>query len=266
MVVSTCYSQPEWYVNGSIGPINYVGDLRDRRFTTIGMTPNASIGMSYQPKPHLIGTFSLTAGKIKATDAQNGNKWKYRNLSFQTMLYEASFVFEWDLKDIRQPENSFADQNPSYFTPYMFVGAALFHYNPYTYDISGKKVYLEPLGTEGQENPYSLWQFAIPFGFGGKFALNHTMFLSIEFNVRKTFTDYLDDVSHYHYLDTVALAASNGQEAASLSYRADEIPNNKYNFYDGYRGNPKKKDGYYSVMVKYSYQLFTRKPKFYYGF
>jgi len=265
MTINACYSQAEWFVSAGIGPINYVGDLRDKRFTTTGMKLNGSVDLTYST-PYISGTFSLTAGKIGATDAQNGPKWKYRNLSFQSMLYEAAVRGELNFKDITQPENAFNNENPDKFTPYIFAGVALFHYNPYTFDQSGKKVYLQPLGTEGETTPYSLWQFAIPFGIGVKYALNSTTLISAEFNVRKTFTDYIDDVSHFHYLDTVALAASHGQEAASLSYRADEIPNNLYNFYDGYRGNPHKKDGYYSVMVKISFQLFTSSPKFYYGY
>jgi len=227
---------------------------------------HGSVGLTYQASPHMLGTFAFTAGKIAATDAQNGPKWFLRNLSFQSQIFEGSLTGEWDFYDITQYENAFADQNPKKMTPYLFAGVALFHFNPYTYDQSGKKSYLQPLGTEGQTSPYSLWQFAIPFGIGAKYSLSSTTLISAEFNVRKTFTDYIDDVSHFHYLDTTALAASRGQEAADLSYRADEIPDNPYSFKDGYRGNPDKKDGYYSLIIKVSFKLFTNKPKFYYGY
>jgi len=253
-------------VNAGIGPINYVGDLRDKRFTTTGMKLNGALGITYQAAPKMAATLTLMAGKIGATDAQNGPKWILRNLSFQSVVYEATLTGEYDYKDISQVENAFADQNPVKFTPYIFAGVGLFHYNPYTYDQSGKKTFLAPLGTEGETTPYSLWQFCIPFGLGAKYALNSTTLISAEFNIRKTFTDYIDDVSHFHYLDTAALLASRGQEAASLSYRADEIPNNIYNFKDGYRGNPDKKDGYYSLVIKLSFQLFANRPKFYYGY
>ena len=45
-----------------------------------------------------------------------------------------------------------------------------------------------------------------------------------EMNIRKAFTDYMDDVSHFNYIDTALLLSTNGQLSASLSYRADEIP------------------------------------------
>jgi hypothetical protein len=266
LAITASYTQSAWYASLGVGPINYVGDLQDKRFTTVGMKFNAVGGLTYQATPHFAGTFSLMYGKIGATDAKNGPKWVFRNLNFQSAIFEASAVAEADLTDIMQLENAFADQNPQKFTPYIFAGVALFHFNPYTYDPSGKKVYLQPLGTEAQTTPYSLWAFSIPFGIGAKYVLNDNVLISAEFNVRKTFTDYVDDVSHYHYPDTTALALSHGQEAATLSYRADEIPGNIYNFVDGYRGNPKKKDGYYSFMIKISYKLFTGKPKFYYGY
>lgn len=265
-MVTAAFSQPEWFANVGIGPINYVGDLQDKRFTTVEMKFNAAAGLTYQATPHIAGNFSLTYGKLGATDAKNGAKWINRNLNFQSSFFEASVTGEADLYDITQLENAFADQNPQKFTPYIFAGVALFHFNPYTYDPAGKKVYLQPIGTEAQTTPYSLWAFSIPFGVGAKYALNNDVLISAEFNIRKTFTDYIDDVSHYHYPDTTALAASHGQEAAMLSYRADEIPGNTYNFKDGYRGNPTKKDGYYSFMIKLSYQLFTSKPRFYYGY
>ena len=81
MAVSACYSQAEWFVTAGIGPINYVGDLRDKRFTTTGMKLNGSLGLTYST-PYISGAFTLTAGKIGATDAQNGAKWILRNLSF----------------------------------------------------------------------------------------------------------------------------------------------------------------------------------------
>jgi len=102
-------------------------------------------------------------------------------------------------------------------------------------------------------------------GIGIKYAITNTVQLSAEFDLRKTLTDYLDDVSQHHYIDTVQLLQTNGPEAASLSYRADEIPNNDYKFY-GYRGNPGKKDGYYSFLFKVAVQLFVYKPAFYYGY
>jgi Outer membrane protein beta-barrel domain len=264
-----CQSQERWgqlYVSGGMGGMNYSGDLQEKAITAGQMRLGGTVGVTYQARPHLAGNFSFTLGSIGATDAKNGPRWVYRNLSFKTVIFEASVTAEYDFINIDQPDDqSFADMNPKRVTPYIFAGLGLFHFNPYTYDLSGKKVYLQPLGTEGQVTGYALWQASFPIGVGVRYALSNTVMLSGEFNFRKTLTDYLDDVSHHQYADTTELLATHGQEAASLSYRADEIANTPYKFY-GYRGNPDKKDVYYSFMIKFSYQLFAHRPRFYYGY
>lgn len=262
-----CYSQSgRWYVNVGAGAINYWGDLQEKKITPTGMQPHASVGISYQASPHFQGNFSLVYGKLGASDVNNGPKWFYRNLNFKTVFFEAALTAEVDLIDITEPDDgNFIDDNPKRLTPYAFVGVGFFHFNPYTYDLAGKKVYLQPLGTENQATPYPLWGVSLPYGIGVKYSLTDNILVSAEFNLRKTFTDYMDDVSQHQYVDTTILLQTHGQEAASLSYRADEIPDTKYKFW-GYRGNPDKKDGYYSFLVKVSIQLFTNRPKFYYGY
>lgn len=247
--------------------LSYAGDLQDKNMTfSQARFGTLTAGVTYQPSPHIAANFSLTFGTIGASDSKNGEKWFYRNLSFESKIFEMAATVEYDFFDISQPDDqSFADFNPVKFTPYIFAGLGLFHFNPYTYDLSGKKVFLQPLGTEGQTTPYSLWQVSVPFGIGAKYALSNNMVLCAELNLRKSLSDYVDDVSNFRYVDTVALLASHGPEAASLSYRADEIPGTKYPF-SAQRGNPKKKDNYYSFTIKFAYQLFTHRPKFYYGY
>ncbi len=242
--------QDKWFVNGAFEAMNYVGDLQDKFITTKEMCFAAAGGVSYQIIPHLSSNAFLTVGKVKASDSKNGERWKYRNLSFQSAILEVSLTAEYDILDMETPDKG------NVFSPYIFAGVGMFHFNPYTFDASGKKVYLQPLGTEGETTPYSLWQFCIPFGVGAKYAVSSSVRLSAEFSLRKLFTDYLDDVSQHQYADTTQLLLTHGPLAASLSYRADEIPNSPYKFY-GYRGNPNKKDDYYSFIVRASFQLFT---------
>ena len=259
-------AQKQWTAYGGIGPINYFGDLQDKQLTTTDMHLGATLGITRQFSPHFLTNFSIMYGKLSANDAHNGPKWDGRNLNFQTSIFETALTGEFDLINIAEPDDgNLIDNNPKKFTPYVFLGIGAFNFNPYTYDIAGKRVNLRPLGTEGQQKPYSSWQISIPMGIGVKYAITSTVQLSAEFNLRKTLTDYLDDVSQHQYIDTVQLLQTNGPEAASLSYRADEIPNNDYKFY-GYRGNPGRKDGYYSLLFKVAVQLFVYKPQFYYGY
>jgi hypothetical protein len=258
--IARCYSQfsqdrqDKWFASVAFEGMNYFGDLQDKIFTTKEMSFGASVGLSYQIIPHLSSNLYFTVGNVKASDSKNGDRWKYRNLSFQTIIFETALTAEYDIIDMETPDKE------NNFTPYIFAGVGVFHFNPFTYDASGKKVYLQPLHTEAEATPYSLWQFCIPFGVGAKYAVSNTVRLSAEFSVRKLFTDYLDDVSQHQYPDTTFLLQKYGPESAALSYRADEIPNTPYKFY-GYRGNPGKKDGYYSIIVRASLQLFTGRFK-----
>jgi hypothetical protein len=112
------------------------------------------------------------------------------------------------------------------WTPYFFGGLAVFRFNPYAFDENGEKVFLKPLSTEGQgldgynTKPYGLTQFALPAGFGLKYAFDDRVRLGFEVGLRKTFTDYLDDVST-NYADPNDLLAAKGSAGSSfvLSWR-----------------------------------------------
>jgi hypothetical protein len=153
--------------------------------------------------------------------------------------------------------------NERSYSPYAFAGLAVFHFDPYAFDANHQKVFLKPLSTEGEglpgypdRKPYSLTQFAIPFGGGIKFAVTENIRIGLEIGMRKLFTDYLDDVSK-NYIDPNDLFAAKGQEAVDMSYRGDELPGGDPN-YPGklvQRGNPKSKDFYYFTGIHLTFRL-----------
>jgi hypothetical protein len=137
----------------------------------------------------------------------------------------------------------------------------MFHFDPYTYDISGQKTFLNPLNTEGQgiysdNKTYKLTQVAIPMGGGLKFAINENIRLGLEFGLRKLFTDYLDDVST-NYADYNDLLNAKGPVAVELAFREDEVPgsNAVYPAKDTQRGNPAQKDVYFFTGLNLSFRL-----------
>jgi opacity protein-like surface antigen len=260
-------AQPKFYFNGAIGAMNYGGDLQEKKFTFQQSNPSLTLGATYYFQPNLLGNVNLTYGKIGSNDSRNGPKWFYRNLDFKSNIYEAAVTVEYDLYDIREsatPEFKNTDQETIRYTPYIFAGIGVFNFNPYTH-YNGEKVFLAPLRTEAQAVPYSLWSVSIPFGFGVKYALSENVFIGAELNIRKTLTDYIDDVSTFHFVDTTTLLSTSGQLAASLSFRADEIPDNKYPFYSQ-RGNPKKKDVFYNFAVKVIFKIGEGTSLFKYGY
>jgi opacity protein-like surface antigen len=176
-----------------------------------------------------------------------------RNLSFESSITELSLVAEYYVFDLY-------DQK---FSPYVFGGIGLFYFKPYTYDNNRNRVFLQPLSTEGQGLPqypdrkkYSLTQFVLPFGGGIKYAFSENVRLGLEFDMRKTFTDYLDDVST-SYPDINDLLQSKGQTAVDFSYRGDEIPGGDPNFpaKNIQRGGANHNDWYYFIGLHLTFRL-----------
>ncbi len=238
-------------LNIGAGIINYGGDLQDKNFTFQQSNAAFSLGLSYIISEHFSVTAAYTTGKVSASDTRTKNYT--RNLSFQSNINEGSLVLEAQLKEIN-------DLNK--FTPYIFGGVAVFHFNPYTFDTAGTKFYLQPLKTEGQglaEYPdrkqYALTQFAIPFGVGAKYAISQGIMLSTEIGFRKLFTDHLDDLGSKTYADTAILRSAYGDVSADLSFRGDEVNPPQVFSTKLTRGNPNRKDSYYTCLIKISFAL-----------
>jgi hypothetical protein len=224
------------------GLINYQGDLNPNSIS-IGHSKFAA-GVSIR-KP-LSRWFALRGGinigQIEAADRYNRDYLKPRNLSFFTTIKEAYAALELSLLNI----------NKSRFTPYMYGGIAVFHFNPWTFDNNGEKVFLKPLSTEGQglsqfpsQKPYNLTQFALPFGAGIKYAVGDNIIIGFEFSQRKTFTDHLDDVSSF-YVDRDILLAAKGPKAVELAYRGNALQGGSaYPSHGNQRGTPTEMDWYY---------------------
>jgi hypothetical protein len=225
------------------GAINYQGDLNPNSFTF--SHSNFAAGLVFRKPLNRWFTFRAGAsiGKIEAADRWNRDYLKPRNLSFTTTIKEAYAGLEVTILDLSSKK----------FTPYIYGGLAVFHFNPWTLDNSGTKTYLKPLSTEGQgltqypkQRPYKLTQFALPFGIGGKYAITPSVSIGIEFSQRKSFTDYIDDVSTF-FVDRNVLLLAKGPKAVELSYRSDELPGGQqsYPLHGEQRGTPSEMDWYY---------------------
>jgi hypothetical protein len=237
-----CQAQ-DVYLNFLGGFSNYQGDLQARRVTTRQSGYAFGAQLLYEISPRSTARTGITLGKIRASDAQSGNAQQVkRNLSFGSNIFEVHLAGEFHLLDIYQ----------SRISPYIFAGISYYKFNPYTTNAAGRKVFLQPLSTEGQgllaypdRKPYKLGQFAVPFGGGFKVAMSDNVRLGFELGMRKTFTDYLDDVSD-KYADEIKLLAERGPESVDLAYRGDELPGGApYPGETELRGSPKSKDWFY---------------------
>lgn len=222
------------------GVANYVGDITDKPYQNSRGAFGLSLGYPLSNRLQLRA--ALTFAKVAGADSLSEQAdIRLRNLDFQSPLTEFSLVGEF---------NTF-DMTVKRWSPYVFGGLAVFHFNPYTFDQQDNKVYLQPLGTEGEglpgyPKPYSLTQLALPFGGGIKYDISEKLRIAVEVGLRKLFTDHLDDVSG-NYADPNELLSNRGQLAVDLSYREDEL-----DFGDPFypekgttRGSPKYNDYYY---------------------
>jgi hypothetical protein len=253
ILVPGILSAQRWHVNLFGGISNYSGDLQDKQFTLDESYGMFGAGLQYDLSRHFSVRTDISIAKVGASDAFNKPDLQSRNLSFQTNIQEANLLLEYTLADLSQHR----------FSPYVFAGVAIFHFNPYAYDSLGNKVFLRPLSTEGEglpqyptQRPYSLTQPAIPFGGGVKLRVTSNVVVSYEIAFRKLFTDYLDDVSTF-YVDPNILLAARGPEAVEMAYRGNEIKNGNPNYPATFsiRGNPKSKDWYYFSVIKISIGL-----------
>ncbi len=243
----------------SLGLSGYQGELSPLidGFHPGQLSPSAGAFLRYNFQPRWSTRINLAWVRIEAADAQAFSPvQRQRNLSFRSDLAELSALMEWDLIPLLPQGRSV---NP--IAPYFFTGIALFYHNPKA-QYQGNWIALQPLGTEGQgmpnrPQPYSLWQIAIPMGGGVKFRMGTTWTLGIEMSLRKTFTDYLDDVSTT-YVNYRELAAANGDLSALLANRTGEylgtepvqVPTGTP------RGNPLTDDWYFSSGITLSKRLF----------
>lgn len=238
------------------GFANYQGDLQEKQFTLDESNGAFGLGLQYDISNHFSLRAGLMHGRVTADDKQNKPSLQLRNLSFTSAILEGNLIADYNIFDL----------NDKRFTPYLFAGLAVYHYNPYAYDTLGARIYLKPLSTEGQgldnfpnRKPYKLTQMAIPFGAGIKLRVTESVTLGYEIGMRKLFTDYLDDVSST-YVDAAALAAARGPLAVEMAYRGDEVKmgNPTYPVEGSIRGGAKQKDWYYFQGITLSIGLPNR--------
>jgi Domain of unknown function (DUF6089) len=238
LFLSTAQAQ-KMHVTVFGGFANYQGDLQNKRFTLNQSKPAFGAGLLYEITEKFYARANVTFGKLNGSDKNNA-KNTVRNLSFSSPISDIHLGLEYNIFSLYERD----------FTPYVFAGVSNFSFKPSALDSAGNKFFLQPLSTEGQgfyqnRKPYKLNQFAIPFGGGVKFAFSDNFRIAVEVGLRKTNTDYLDDVSTT-FVDEGLLLANRGPKAVELAFRGDELKSGlSYPAEGAQRGGEKYKDWYY---------------------
>lgn len=242
------------------GVANYFGDINTRSsFKRV----KPAIGVYYKKQfnNYLGMRISAHYAQLGFSDAYSKNDFqKTRNLSFNTNIFEFAIAGDFNFFRFIPGDLDYA------FTPYITLGVGMFTYNPYAY-LNGQKVYLRPLGTEGQNvhylgrKPYNSMSVCFPIGGGLKFNISKNTNFSIQVAHRLTMTDYIDDVSTtYAPLSSFVSLPGFASNAFILQDRSPEAGKGPIN--DGIvigrqRGWNKQKDQYLIAELGISFNIST---------
>ena len=229
------------------GIMNYSGELTSSIFDYKHFHFGGALFMRYNVGKFFSFRGQLALGSISGNDADSPDiRNQIRNLSFNSHLFEGSVIVEANLMGFHPRGHQ------KMFSPYIFVGIAVFNYNPYTThfdpNLDAQEVFLQALHTEGQGSStftnrpsYSTTQVSIPMGVGFKYAINSNISMGFEIGFRPTFTDYIDDVGQTYpvnaltgepfYDQTPYLAGQYGDKSAQELF-ADKT----YTYIAGQRG------------------------------
>ncbi|MDP7567582.1 MAG: DUF6089 family protein [Flavobacteriales bacterium] len=241
--------KPNTEIGVLLGASYYLGDLNTTHFNqstaAAGLVIRKNIDKRFAYKAELM-YLNLRSDETNSKDTISAT----RGLHFKSPIYELSGQIEFNFLP-------YDPGNPLYtWTPFVYAGASLFNFNPQGENANGEWVDLQPLGTEGQgttlpntDSKYSLIQFAAALGGGVKIAVSNTFNIIFEYSTRKTFTDYLDDVSG-NYVSTTPTEWADNPDVLYFSDPSDRV----YPF-GKERGNPNKKDWYSFAGVTLSFKL-----------
>jgi hypothetical protein len=233
-------------INGGSGLALYQGEMVNPRQLGIAK-PNVTVGAEYFFMSRLSARVGVTWFQIAGDDAKANDDRQQRNLSFRSNNIELAATGAISLL----PKGSRFYQRAR-INLHAFIGVGIVKINPKTY-YQGDWVALQPLETEGVK--YKRLQPVIPFGLGARLKIDPFFNILIEGGYRKTFTDYLDDVSSVRYPDPAILKSDLSR---ALSDRRPEIgtqPSRPTQV--GKRGNPEFNDGYFIASVTIQYYLPT---------
>jgi hypothetical protein len=288
-IFSNSYSQAflfgekvKWEVGFNFGPSFFLGDLggnsgkgtndiKDINFeftklmkgVFVTVYPKGWVGLRLAADV----TYLEGSDDIINTTGINELYRKQRNLDFKTTVLEGYIALELFPTMMLRRDKEYEPR----LRPYGLIGVGVFHFNPKgsLTDAAGNKTWyaLQPLKLEGQGmteypevKPYKLTQINIPLGVGLKFYATERINMSSEILYRKTFTDYIDDVSA-KYIDPnnfgKYLSVDDAAVAAKLADKVQPIifPGMSRFPAGNQRGDTKNGDTYFSLVLKLGIRL-----------
>lgn len=189
-----------------LGGFNYTGDLaRDYRLDNTRLGGVLVYRRNFND--FLSGRLSLTGGSLYGDDTPAFDQLALqRDTAFSIGVVELAGIVEYHFLDYKQ------DLRLLRWSPYFFIGAGVAFFGAH----------------KQKTEDYNNVQPVIPFGIGFKYIINPVWNVGLEAGVRKTFFDYIDNIS-----------------GSDLS-----IKNFEY-------GNQYDKDWYYFIGLTLNYTFYT---------
>lgn len=243
----------------ALGGMNYLGDLNDQ-----SMLGKVNLAGGLMARYNLDTRWAITlGGSYGHIEGGNPDVIARRNLSFRSDIREGYIRTEFNFFPYGERLASLKRS-----TPYIFCGIGFFKFNPqalYVDSANGVANWydLQPLGTEGQgsiaypdRQRYKLFEVCVPFGIGYRWRITSNMHLTAEYGFRKTWTDYLDDVSTT-YVGSEALGGQGSSMAAILADRSGEVVPGYVNAQGIKRGDDSLDDWYsfFNITLTFSAEM-----------
>jgi len=271
----------KYEILGGIGTTNFFGDLGGanqvgthllKDYDLKATRPLISVGGRYRPHRRYAFKAMLEMAVVAGKDSYTKDIYRQnRNLSFSSPIIElsaqAEYYFIGEKRTNLYRISGVKGKKKRKYTMYAFTGIGAFFYNP-TAKYDGKRYSLRKYHTEGQGLPggakkYSNFNMCIPIGLGYNYLIDRRWSLGAEIGFRKTFTDYIDDVSGTYY-DKTLLQQNYGDIAVALADPSlGTIPTATMPNGDGtgaQRGETKYKDAYVFLEFNVNYK-FTKKRR-----
>jgi hypothetical protein len=244
--VMNCFTD----LGGNKGPgKNFTKDL-NLRFTrpAIGLYGAFLYDQSFGLRLELNYGTATAADSILKADRSAANERYQRNLHFRSRIIDLLLVTE--LYPVRLLYG-----RSGFLSFYLLAGIGIFHFEPKA-RLGNEWVGLRDLRTEGQgfkEYPerrvYKRTAICLPLGFGLRYEVSAIVNTRFELAYRFTGTDYLDDVSQ-RYIDPTLFHHNLNPLLADLVVKLQDrsVENGSPSKRPGdVRGNPEKKDSYFSL-------------------
>jgi len=288
---------------GELGGKDGIGTNDMKDFDVQAIRPLLHVGYCYKISRNISWRNDLTFAYLTGNDKYTNEEFRNnRNINFRTPIFELASTINYfllsekegarytltgyRLKSKRRKGFHFFDKMQFDIYPYIFGGVSLFYFNPqskFIYDenvhaqslrsLDGDWINLKPLKTEGQgiiptRKDYSLVQLSIPLGIGFKYVMDRTFAVGLEYGIRITFTDYIDDTS-VSYVDPQVLKDYHGEgQTAELAvhFANPSTSINSYTSPGQQRGDIRDNDAYMFAKITLYYKLMDRTrspiPKF----